>query len=208
MCRMGERRENDKELLTFKGCGLFYQAVSSVKWKGDRWIWKGTVILLNWCTSSVFAWRDRIKSRKALVRIVGSPARIRREHLLNSGLEQWYSTWGTRRHLRGYVTLKKIYILFHDKHLIIRARFRVSHRRPGRKDIRFGSAISLSRHFMRFFSGRIVFFYSTQYVGTWLVLAFFSFETYYLTHYFGCNFFYMFTMYNLNYAPRTLGVQS
>jgi hypothetical protein len=50
-------------------------------------------------------------------------------------LEQWYSTWGKRtpggmrRHLRGYVKLKK-YILFHDKHWIIRARFRVSHKWP------------------------------------------------------------------------------
>jgi hypothetical protein len=24
---------------------------------------------------------------------------------------QWYSTWGTRRHLRGYVKLKNIYII-------------------------------------------------------------------------------------------------
>jgi hypothetical protein len=32
-------------------------------------------------------------------------------------LEQWYSTWGTRRHLRGYVKLKKANILFHDKHI-------------------------------------------------------------------------------------------
>jgi hypothetical protein len=64
------------------------------------------------------------------------------------GLKQWYSTWGTRtlgdtRRLKGYVKFKKK-ILFHDKHLIIRARFRVSHRRPGRKNIRFGKAISLS----------------------------------------------------------------
>jgi hypothetical protein len=62
-------------------------------------------------------------------------------------LDQWYSTWGTRtpggtrRHLKGYVKLKKINILFHDKHWIIRARFRVSHKRPERKDMRFGSAI-------------------------------------------------------------------
>jgi hypothetical protein len=25
----------------------------------------------------------------------------------NGGLDQWYSTWGTRRHLRGYVKFKK-----------------------------------------------------------------------------------------------------
>jgi hypothetical protein len=67
------------------------------------------------------------------------------QHLLT----QWYSTWGTRtlggtrRHFRGYVKLKK-YILFHDKHWIIRARFRVSHNWPGRKDMRFGSAIFFS----------------------------------------------------------------
>jgi hypothetical protein len=71
------------------------------------------------------------------------------------GPEQWSSTWstriaeGTRRHLRGVpeniipgmLNGEKI---FRDKHGIIRARFRVSHRRPGRKDIRFGSAIFLS----------------------------------------------------------------
>jgi hypothetical protein len=45
---------------------------------------------------------------------------------------------------RGYIKLKKIYILFHDKHWIIRARFWVSHKRPGCKDMRFGRAISLS----------------------------------------------------------------
>jgi hypothetical protein len=62
-----------------------------------------------------------------------------------SEVEQWYSTWGTctprgtGRHLRGYVKLKKK--LFHDKHWIVRARFRVSHRRSGCKDIRFGSSI-------------------------------------------------------------------
>jgi hypothetical protein len=61
---------------------------------------------------------------------------IREYHRLN----QWYSTWGTRRHLREYVKLKKyIYVLFRDKCCIIRARFRVSHRRPGYKDIRFGA---------------------------------------------------------------------
>jgi hypothetical protein len=39
------------------------------------------------------------------------------EHTLGTtDLEQWYSTWGTRRHLRGYVKLKKINILLHDKH--------------------------------------------------------------------------------------------
>ena len=39
------------------------------------------------------------------------------EHTLGTTvLDQWYSTWGTRRHFRGCVKLKKIYILFHDKH--------------------------------------------------------------------------------------------
>jgi hypothetical protein len=55
-------------------------------------------------------------------------------------LVQWYSTWGTQRHLRAYVKLKKN-LLFHDKHWIIRAIFRVSHKRPGCKDMRFGSII-------------------------------------------------------------------
>jgi hypothetical protein len=32
-------------------------------------------------------------------------------------LFQWYSTWGTRRHLRGYVKLKRTHILFNDKHI-------------------------------------------------------------------------------------------
>jgi hypothetical protein len=33
----------------------------------------------------------------------------------NCGLDQWYSTGGTRRHLRGYVKFKiSIYILFHE----------------------------------------------------------------------------------------------
>jgi hypothetical protein len=32
--------------------------------------------------------------------------------------------------------IEKKNVLFRDKHWIIRARFRVSHRRPGRKDIR------------------------------------------------------------------------
>jgi hypothetical protein len=40
--------------------------------------------------------------------------------------------------------LKKNLNFVHDKHLIIRARFKVSHRRFGCKDIRFGSAIFLS----------------------------------------------------------------
>jgi hypothetical protein len=40
---------------------------------------------------------------------------------------------------------KNIYIyIYRDKYWIMRARFRVSHRTPGRKDIRFWSAISLS----------------------------------------------------------------
>jgi hypothetical protein len=39
---------------------------------------------------------------------------IRRSHW-PSGLRQWYSTGGTRRHLRGYVKFKiSIYILFYE----------------------------------------------------------------------------------------------
>jgi hypothetical protein len=32
-----------------------------------------------------------------------------------TGVDQWYSTWGTRRHLRAYVKLKKK--IFHDKRI-------------------------------------------------------------------------------------------
>jgi hypothetical protein len=68
--------------------------------------------------------------------------------LFRSSLKQWSLTWGTRnlegtrRHLAGYVKFKKK--LFHGKHWIIMARFRVSDRRRGCKDIRFETAISLS----------------------------------------------------------------
>jgi hypothetical protein len=50
--------------------------------------------------------------------------------------------WGTRNHLTGYIKLGKK--LCCHKHRIIRARFRVSHRRPGSKDIRSGGVIYLS----------------------------------------------------------------
>jgi hypothetical protein len=66
-------------------------------------------------------------------------------------LEQWSSTWGTRIAgctripLTGYVKLKKK--IFCDKHRIIGARFRVSHRRPGHMGIRFQSATFLSYNF-------------------------------------------------------------
>jgi hypothetical protein len=53
---------------------------------------------------------------------------------------EWFSTWGTRKHLKRSVTLTKIYI-FRDKRLIIRARCKVKHRRLRSKDIRFGRAI-------------------------------------------------------------------
>jgi hypothetical protein len=47
----------------------------------------------------------------------------------------------------GYAELKK-YVLFRDEHRIIRARFRVSHTRPGHKDIRLGAQFfSLSYNF-------------------------------------------------------------
>jgi hypothetical protein len=37
------------------------------------------------------------------------------EYAIRKALEQWYSTGGTRRHLRGYVKFKiSIYILFHE----------------------------------------------------------------------------------------------
>jgi hypothetical protein len=45
-----------------------------------------------------------VKQRKALFLL-----------LFNFALDQWYSTGGTRRHLRGYVKFKiSIYILFHE----------------------------------------------------------------------------------------------
>jgi hypothetical protein len=104
-------------------------------------------------------------------------------------LDQWYSTWDTCTP-GGYVQLKK-YILFHDKHWIIRARFRVSHRRPAHNDIRFWSVItiSLSLSFKWFLSGQLVPFYSTQCVGTWLILDS-RFSN--LINYFGCNSFNLF----------------
>jgi hypothetical protein len=59
----------------------------------------------------------------------------------------WSTTWGTRtpggtrrhvrgtwKHLTGYVKSKNL--LFCHKHWIIKTRFRVSHRTPGRKDFR------------------------------------------------------------------------
>jgi hypothetical protein len=47
--------------------------------------------------------------RNAFRVLAGKPESMR-------DIEQWYSTWGTRRHLRGYVKFKKK-ILFHDKHI-------------------------------------------------------------------------------------------
>jgi hypothetical protein len=80
------------------------------------------------------------------VRIAGVPAGVRNNYLSNTSLECYLWTSGIQPGVRvppGYVKLN-IYILFHDKHWIIRARFRVSHGRPGCKAIRFGNAISLS----------------------------------------------------------------
>jgi hypothetical protein len=48
---------------------------------------------------------------------------------------------GVREDILGGKWNQKENILFHDKHGIIRARFRVSHNRPGSKNMRFGSAI-------------------------------------------------------------------
>jgi hypothetical protein len=81
-------------------------------------------------------------------------------------------------------------ILFRDKHWIIGARFRVSHRRPGRKDIRFGKAISLSLLYVILIWAAI---FILLHVVRWNVtdywFSLFSFKTCYLTHYFGCNLF-------------------
>jgi hypothetical protein len=65
---------------------------------------------------------------------------VRRNHVFKLRLGQWSSTLGTRapggtrKHLTGYVKFKKKNF-FRVKHWI-GARFRVSRRRPGRKDIR------------------------------------------------------------------------
>jgi hypothetical protein len=56
------------------------------------------------------------------------------------------------------------YRLFLDRHWIIRARFRVSHRRPGLKDIRFGGTIFPPHSPLCY----PIPFYSTQWIGTWL----------------------------------------
>jgi hypothetical protein len=69
---------------------------------------------------------------------------------------------------------------FRDEHWIIRARFRVSHRRPRRKDIKFGSAISLSL-------SRSYNFASLKYI-----CSFINFIWYYLIYYFWCNLFNLF----------------
>jgi hypothetical protein len=53
---------------------------------------------------------------------------------------------GMRKHLTGYVKLKK---KIRDKHYIIKSRFGDSNRRPGRKYIRFGEPfLSLSFPFI------------------------------------------------------------
>jgi hypothetical protein len=47
-------------------------------------------------------------------------------------LDPRFSTWGMQRHFKGYVKLRKKYCLMIKR----RTRFRVSHRRLGRKGIR------------------------------------------------------------------------
>jgi hypothetical protein len=85
-------------------------------------------------------------------------------------VDWWSSTWGTRspggtrRYLwghtkkTGYVKIEKTIVLFRDKHWIIRARPRVSHRRPGRKDIRVGSAFFLSLSLIQICFAKILLF--------------------------------------------------
>jgi hypothetical protein len=89
------------------------------------------------------------------------------------------------------------YVLFHDKHWIIRARFRVSHRRPGPKDVRFGSAISLSLslsllYAIHIWAASFILFHVVRWNGTDSWFSFFSFKTYYWTQYFECNLFNLF----------------
>jgi hypothetical protein len=54
-----------------------------------------------------------------------------------TALGQWFSTCGTPRHLRGYgkTSCGVCKIGKENYFVIIMARFRVIHRRPGRKDI-------------------------------------------------------------------------
>jgi hypothetical protein len=71
-----------------------------------------------------------VECKKVYTRQTGRTLKIRyKEHIHSikynredSGfatyiLNQRYSTWGTRICLRGYVTLKNIYILFNDEHI-------------------------------------------------------------------------------------------
>jgi hypothetical protein len=122
------------------------------EWSGNVWTEVGWSMWEIWSINYI---RRHTVTRTGLVMCGPAVNQLVREPELVSrwsgGLDQWYSTWGThtpgckRRHLRGYVKLKiYIYILFYDKHWIIRATFRVGHKRPRRKDMRFGSAISLS----------------------------------------------------------------
>jgi predicted permease len=67
-----------------------------------------------------------------------------------TSLDDWFSTWGTGICLRRYAKtsyrvckIEKKIIVFSDKHGKIMARFRVSHKRHGRKGIRFWSVSSL-----------------------------------------------------------------
>jgi hypothetical protein len=75
---------------------------------------------------------------------------------------------------------------------LIRARFRVSHRRPG-KHFRFGSAISLSLppNAILIWAASFILFHMVRWNMTDSWFSVFSFKIYYLIHYFGCNLFYM-----------------
>jgi hypothetical protein len=77
-------------------------------------------------------------------------------------LNQWcmYPLWYAKiSYCVCKIEKKKTYICFYDKHWIIRARFGVTHRRPGCKYSRFGSAISVSLSYNFSFSKISSFFY-------------------------------------------------
>jgi hypothetical protein len=109
-------------------------------------------------------------------------------------LYQWSLTCGTRPlgGTRKHKTEEKIFIK------IIRAKFRVSLNRPGRKDIRFGNTTSLSLYplsynfpllkCLRYFIN----FYMILLCNTLVYMQFLKYVLY---------------LYNLNYTPTILGVQ-
>jgi hypothetical protein len=71
--------------------------------------------------------------------------------LFSDPVGQWYSIWGsrtpggTRKRLTEYIKWEKI---FRFKHWIIRARFRVSRRRPGRKNTNSFGGTKLKRNYI------------------------------------------------------------